>query len=196
VAGDTNNATDIFVHDTQTGATTQVSVASDGSEGNGDSYFPAISADGRYVAFQSIASNLVAGDSNGTHDVFVHDTQTGATTRVSVASDGSEGNAFSNHPSISADGRYVTFSSGASNLVAGGTNGQVDIYVHDTQLHTTTRVSVNGLGEAANGVNGQNDPAPISADGRYVVYPTNATNLVGNDTNGVTDIYRVLNATP
>jgi archaellum component FlaF (FlaF/FlaG flagellin family) len=112
-----------------TGQTTRVSVASDGTEGNGDSWAPSISADGRYVAFTSRASNLVPGDTNGTWDVFVHDRVTGQTTRVSVASDGTEGNGASEFPSISADGRYVAFISEASNLVPGDTNDKRDIFV-------------------------------------------------------------------
>jgi hypothetical protein len=106
-----------------------VSVASDGAEGNGHSEFASISADGRYVAFLSWASNLVPGDTNGTVDVFVHDRLTGQTTRVSVASDGTEGNGASWRPSLSADGRYVAFASEASNLVPGDTNDKSDIFV-------------------------------------------------------------------
>jgi archaellum component FlaF (FlaF/FlaG flagellin family) len=117
------------VHDRLTGQTTRVSVASDGTEGNGRSWAPSISADGRYVAFYSEASNLVPGDTNGRADVFVHDRLTGQTTRVSVASDGTEGNGASEFPRISADGRYVAFISDASNLVPGDTNGTGDIFV-------------------------------------------------------------------
>ena len=84
MAGDTNGAIDVFVHDRQTGQTTRVSVASDGTQGNDHSFVSSLSADGRYVAFTSLASNLVAGDTNGTSDAFVHDRQTGQTTRVSV----------------------------------------------------------------------------------------------------------------
>ena len=124
------------------GDTTRVSVASDGAQGNGYSYHPSISADGRYVAFESDASNLVSGDTNGARDVFVHDRQGGGTTRVSVASDGAQGNGGSAHPSISADGRYVAFQSDASNLVSGDTNGWSDIFVYDRQTGQTTRVSV------------------------------------------------------
>jgi hypothetical protein len=106
-------------------------VASDGAEANADSYSPAISADGRYVAFQSLASNLVPGDTNGTVDVFVHDRAAGTTERVSLASDGAEANADSSQPAISADGQHVAFRSLASNLVPGDTNGTLDVFVHD-----------------------------------------------------------------
>src|SRR4030066_104934 len=99
------------------GITTRVSVASDGSQGNNYSDWPSISADGRYVAFTSRASNLVCGDTNRYVDTFVHDRQTGSTQRVSVASDGRQGNKGSGSPSISTNGRYVAFASGASNLV-------------------------------------------------------------------------------
>jgi hypothetical protein len=108
---------------------TRVSVASDGTQGNDDSRCPSISADGRYVAFESEASNLVPGDTNGRGDIFVHDRVTGQTTRVSVASDGTQGNDDSEFPSISADGRYVAFESEASNLVPGDTNDSWDVFV-------------------------------------------------------------------
>jgi Tol biopolymer transport system component len=131
--GDTNDASDIFVHDRQSGQTNRISVASDGTEGDGNSEFPWLSANGRYVAFHSLATNLVSGDTNFTSDIFVHDRKTGQTTRVSVASNGIEGNDFSGDPSISANGRFVSFSSVATNLVSGDTNGAGDIFVHDLQ---------------------------------------------------------------
>ena len=112
----------VFVHDRWTGATTLVSVAIDGSESSGHSEEVSISADGRYVAFRSWASNLVNGDTNNLPDIFVRDLQTNQTTRVSVASDGTQANNFSFEPSISADGRYVAFVSWADNLVSGDTN--------------------------------------------------------------------------
>src|SRR5207244_8060019 len=113
---------DVFVHERDTGTTERVSVSTGGNEGNDASQTPSISADGRYVAFFSHASNLVSGDSNGTWDVFAHDRQTGVTERVSVASDGAEANAQSLACCISADGRYVAFESDASNLVPDDTN--------------------------------------------------------------------------
>jgi len=132
------------------GDTTRVSVASDGAQGNDYSYSPSISADGRYVAFDSSASNLVSGDTNGARDVFVHDRQGGGTTRVSVTSDGAQGGTGSWNPSISADGRYVAFYSGASNLVSGDTNGTDDVFVHDGQTGQTTRISVASDGSQGN----------------------------------------------
>ena len=186
VSGDTNGTPDVFIHDRQGGGTTRVSVASDGTQGNWDSWYSSISADGRYVAFYSGASNLVSGDTNGTDDVFVHDGQTGQTTRVSVASDGAQGNDISWDPSISADGRYVAFYSDATNLVSGDTNGTDDVFVHDWQTGQTTRISV-----ASDGAQGNEGSwySSISADGRYVAFYSGASNLVSGDTNGVGDVF-------
>ena len=142
VINDANEAGDIFVHDRQTGTTERVSVASDGTEGTSDSLAPALSADGRYVVFTSEATNLVASDTNGTHDIFVHDRQTGITERVNVASDGTEANGRSWHPVLSGGGRYVAFESSATNLVAEDTNRRNDVFVHDRQTGITERVSV------------------------------------------------------
>jgi len=187
VSDDTNGWIDTFVHDRQTGQTARVSVASDGSQGNDASVNPSISADGRYVAFDSYASNLVSGDTNGHEDTFVHDRQTGQTARVSVASDGSQGNDASVYPSISADGRYMAFNSDASNLVSGDTNGTYDIFVHDRQTGQTARVSVASDGSQGN--NGSYSRPSISADGRYVAFDSDASNLVSGDTNGWIDIF-------
>src|SRR2546426_6706686 len=131
--------------------TERVSVDSAGSEGNGASTGVALSADGRFVAFTSVATNLVAGDTNGVLDVFVHDRQTGMTERVSVDSAGSEGNGASTGVALSADGRFVAFTSVATNLVAGDTNDVTDVFVHDRQTGTTERVSVDSAGNQANG---------------------------------------------
>ena len=186
VTGDTNSQEDIFVHDLQTGTTVRVSTASDGTQANGDSQAPSISADGRYTAFQSDASNLVSGDTNGQWDIFVHDRQTGTTARVSTASDGTEANSRSWWPSISADGRYVAFGSHARNLVSGDTNGRWDIFVHDMQAGTTARVSIASDGTQAK----QDSYTPsISVDGRYVAFQSQARNLVSGDTNGAWDIF-------
>ncbi|MEW6746961.1 MAG: hypothetical protein AB1486_29850 [Planctomycetota bacterium] len=186
VAGDTNGQIDVFVHDRQTGHTTRVSIDSWGVEGDGDSSGSSISADGRYVAFESWATNLVAGDTNERIDVFVYDRQIEQTTRVSVDSTGVEGNNWSWHSSISADGRYVAFESLATNLVAGDTNGDVDVFVHDRQSGQTTRVSVDSYGVQGNSESGV---PSISADGRYVAFESWATNLVAHDTNGEVDVF-------
>jgi Tol biopolymer transport system component len=186
VAGDSNGWTDIFVHDMVSGVTSRVSVASDGTEGNGDSGRCNISSNGEYIAFHSWASNLVINDTNGTLDIFVHDRINATTERVSVASDGSQATAGSSGTSISPDGRYIAFGSFANNLVANDTNGQMDIFVHDRSTGTTERVSV-----ATDGTQGDADsnrPA-ISSNGRYIVFLSWATTLVPNDTNGQPDIF-------
>jgi Tol biopolymer transport system component len=169
VPGDTNNARDVFVHDRVTGETTRVSVDSAGNEGNGDSaYFsPWISADGRYVAFPSEATNLVPSDTNAATDVFVHDRVTGETTRVSVGSTGEQGDGSSWYPSMSADGRYVAFMSTATNLVTGDTNDEGDVFVHDRATGETTRVSVDWQGNQARY---RSWNPSMSADGRYVTF--------------------------
>jgi Tol biopolymer transport system component len=153
----------------------RVSVASDGSCATGDSSQASISADGRFVAFESLASNLVPGDTNGTWDVFVHDRATGRTERISIASDGTQGNGQSESLSISANGRFVAFNSWASNLVPGDTNGWPDIFVHDRAAGRTERVSV-----AADGSQSIVDSLGgcISANGRFVAFESGAFNLV------------------
>ncbi len=187
VGGDTNGDRDVFLHDRQSGTTERVSVDSSGAQANGHSgLLLSISADGRYVAFESSATNLVAGDSNGRWDVFVHDRQDGMTERVSTSSSGVQGQDHSHYPSISADGRYVSFSSWSSNLVLGDFNGRVDVFVHDCRSGTTERVSVNSSGIQANG---HSINPWISADGQYVGFESHATNLVGGDTNDAADVF-------
>jgi Tol biopolymer transport system component len=168
------------------GTTERLSVATGGSQGTGDSSFPFISSDGRYVVFHSAASNLVSGDTNFSDDVFLRDRQSMTTERVSVADDESQGDDFSRFGAISADGRYVSFLSAASNLVVGDNNGFLDVFVRDRQLGTTERVSVSSAGTQSN--DGSNNPA-ISADGRFVAFRSHATNLVSGDTNNVDDIF-------
>jgi Tol biopolymer transport system component len=158
----------------------RISVATDGTQANGDSDLAALSADGRYVAFASMATNLVAGDTNGVQDVFVHDRQTGQTTRVSVSSSGTQGDRASAFvkvkPAISADGRYVAFMSSATNLVPSDTNNENDIFVHERLAGQTTRVSVSSTGVEADRT--CSDPV-LSADGRFVSFTTSASNLDG-----------------
>ena len=186
VAGDTNHTTDVFVRDLRSGTTQRVSVATGGTQANRNSDSPAISADGRYVAFDSYGSNLVPGDTNENYDVFVRDRQSGTTERVSVATDGTQANNDNYSPAISADGRYVTFQSDASNLVPGDTNGTWDVFVRDRQSGTTQRVNVATDGTQAN--SGSDSPA-ISADGRYVAFASYASNLVPGDTNHSEDVF-------
>ncbi len=186
VAGDSNGFSDVFVHDSQTGNTTRVSVSSIGSQADNSSFQPDISADGRYITFHSAASNLVAGDSNGFSDIFVHDLQNGNTTRVSVDSFGNQSNNHSSDPAISGDGRFVTFYSTASNLVAGDSNGFTDVFVHDRHAGNTTRVSVSSTSNQSNG----NSVSPeISADGRYVTFYSEGSNVVVGDSNGFLDVF-------
>jgi Tol biopolymer transport system component len=186
VAGDTNGAPDIFLTDTTTGATTRISTATDGTLGNGSSADPTISADGRYIAYNSSATNLVAGDTNASTDIFLTDTTTGATTRINTATDGTDANSFGFYPAISADGRYVTYHSSATNLVTGDTNGASDIFLTDTTTGVTTRISTATDGTQSNN---SSSNATISADDRYITYYSLASNLVTGDTNGASDIF-------
>lgn len=188
VAGDTNGTPDAFVHDRSTGVTERVSVDSSGAQGNAysASFLIAISADGTVVAFVSYSTNLVAGDTNGKGDVFLHDRSTGITERVSVDSSGVEGNANSWNPTISADKRFVAFTSSASNLVPSDTNSFQDIFVHDRSTGLTERVSVDASGAECNY---GGDYAAISADGEVVAFYSWATNLVAGDTNNAADVF-------
>ncbi|HET9692750.1 MAG TPA: choice-of-anchor D domain-containing protein, partial [Steroidobacteraceae bacterium] len=183
---DTNGRSDVFLRDRQGGYTERVSVASDGRQANGYSWQPCVSADGRYVAFYSTATNLVPNDRGSQADVFVRDRQTRQTLRVSVASDGSASNGYSVQPTLSGNGRYVAFVSDATNLVSGDTNGRIDVFVKDLEGGRVERVSVSSGGAQANG--GSYEPA-LSADGRYVVFESLATNLVPGDTNASQDVF-------
>jgi Tol biopolymer transport system component len=173
---------DIYVR-SGAGPLVDVSVAADGGPANGPSSQPAISADGRYVAFASTASNLVSGDTNGVSDVFVRDRTTDTTTRISVGSGGAEGNGPSTMPALSATGAAVSFDSAASNLVAGDHNGISDVFVRIPATDTTERISVSSRGVAQNAA----VAAPfvqissISGDGRLVTFDSNATNLVAGE---------------
>lgn len=187
VPGDTNGTSDVFVHDRRSGQTRRVSVRSNGSQGNGQSTDPAISGDGRYVAFVSRASDLVKGDTNSVDDVFVHDRLSGRTRRVSVRTSGLQADEASDLADISADGRLVAFEADATNLVAGDTNAESDIFVHDLRTGRTTRVSVRSNG--AQGIGGGAENPAISASGRYVAFDSSAENLVGPDSNGEQDIF-------
>ncbi len=186
VPGDTNGALDVFVHDRQTGMTTRVSVDSAGAQGTRASYAPVISGDGQIVAFHSEAPALVPGDTNGAADVFVHDRATGQTTRVSVSSAGAQSGQDAQYPQLSADGRYVAFFSFAGDLVPGDTNGVSDAFLHDRVTGLTTRVSLSTIGAQGNG---HSFPMSLSADGRYVAFESEASNLVAGDNNGATDAF-------
>jgi hypothetical protein len=184
VSGDTNDKIDIFVRDTQTNKTIRVSVHTNGAQGTFDSYYGAISADGRFVAFYSLASELVDNDNNDWYDVFVHEVSTHTTSRVSVSSSGSESEGSDGIPDISGDGRYVVFGSGSTNLVPGDTNRHYDVFVHDRVTQETKRISVNNLAEQGNG---ESYYSKISEDGSLIVFSSEATNLTDDNNDGVYD---------
>ena len=173
VDGDTNNREDVFVYDRSAQTVERVSVNNAGVQGNHDSGHPSISADGRFVAFQSRASNLVANDTNGQidasrgQDIFVYDRTAKTIERVSLRDNGGESNGSSETPSISGDGRYVAFASGANNLVTGYANGQVNVYIHDRTTHGIVGISV-PLGAFVANRNSLNPV--ISTDGNVVAF--------------------------
>jgi Tol biopolymer transport system component len=186
-SGDTNNYRDIFVRDRTLNTTERVSVATGGAQSHaGSSYYPRISSDGRFVAFESTADNLGGGDTNMANDIFVRDRTALTTERVSVDSNGMQGDGDSAYASLSADGRFVAFTSAATTLVTGDTNGANDVFVYDRQSHTMTRVSVNASGGQGNGYS---DTPSLSADGYCVAFPSGASNLVSGDTNGYWDVF-------
>ena len=186
VPNDTNNKEDIFVYDRQTEHIERVSIADNGSQANDKSDTPSISGDGRFVAFVSDASNLVPNDTNNSNDIFVYDKQTRHIERVSITNDGHQAYGSSYHPSISNDGRFVTFESWASNLVSNDTNHDGDIFVYDRQTGHIERISIADDGSQANSYCIK---PSISADGRFVAFVSYASNLVPNDTNGKKDIF-------
>lgn len=189
VASDDNGQSDVFVHDRKTLRTTLVSLATDGTPGNGSSAHPAISANGRYVAFESLASDLIATDGNGSRDVFVRDRKNDVTTRVSVKSNGSEvstNGGFAIESAITPDGQYVAFSSTSQELVSGDVGSTTDIFVHDRKNGKTRRISESASGDPAD-VN-MGEPA-FSANGRFVAFSGSATNMINNDNNGASDVF-------
>jgi Tol biopolymer transport system component len=186
VPGDTNGAREVFVHDRLSGTTERVALDSTGAQGNAASFYPSLSADGRYVAFTSAASNLVPADTNGKWDTFVRDRLTGSTERVSVSASGMEGDNDSYKPEISSDGRFVGFESNATNLVLGDYNGTWDVFVRDRLLGTTELVSVSSTG--IRGDNGSGSAA-VSDNGRFIAFASAASNLVPGDTNGYMDVF-------
>jgi len=190
VGGDTNAGADVFVRDRITKQTRRMSVGASGVQANGPSYDPALSADGRYVAFVSEANNLVSGDSNGLADVFLRDRIGGTTTRVSVdsASAPVQANGASYEPAINADGSKVVFTSEAANLVAGDTNDVADVFVRDRTANTTSRVSI-ATGAAGAQGNGESGQAAVSGSGQLVAFLSRASNLTAGDTNLAFDVF-------
>ncbi len=187
VANDTNGNSDVFVHDRQTGTTTRISVSSTGTQGSGLSDFPTISGDGRFVAFRSAANDLVPNDTNFAGDIFLHDRQSGSTSRISVGPGGVQASNGSEFPAFSADGQFVAYRSFANNLVVGDTNFLPDVFVYSVAADQSERVSIATDGTQANGYGSR---PSISADGRYVVFESDASNLAPGDTNGTADIFR------
>jgi Tol biopolymer transport system component len=187
VAGDTNNLSDIFVRDRQLETTTRVSVNYFDQQSGGGFNGPSISADGRYVCFNSLASFLVLGDTNNRIDAFVRDRVLGVTLRVSLGSTGVQLNGNSTSSRLSSDGMYVAFTSAATNAVVGDTNGVDDVFLRSLMSGTTVRVNVDSLGSEATG--GVSDVLAVSRYGAFVVFSSFATNLVPGDTNGFEDIF-------
>lgn len=191
VSDDTNASTDVFVYERVAGVLSRVSLGADGQEAEeslSGSYGGTMTPDGKVIAFTSAASNLSAGDTNGRSDAFVRNLTTGETTRVSLATDGSEGNHNSFNPQISADGRRVVFVSAATNFMLEDTNFGWDIFMHDLDSGTTTLVS-----QAADGTPGNagSETPVLSPDGHLAAFVSRADNLVSGDTNQAADVFVV-----
>jgi Tol biopolymer transport system component len=185
--GDTNGKRDIYRKDLSTGEATRCSTSTSGGEPNQDCNNPSISADGRYIAFESVAWNLVSDDTNNTYDVFCKDLVTGNLIRCSTDSSGTQGDQESTNPCMSSDGKFIAFESAATNLVAGDTNNCRDIFRKNLATGETLRCSAD-----ASGIQDNNTcyRPRLSQDGRYVVFESAASNLVSTDTNGEWDIFR------
>ncbi|MEK7621210.1 MAG: choice-of-anchor U domain-containing protein [Patescibacteria group bacterium] len=176
VAGDTNFQNDIFIYDTLLDTNTIASVDSLGNQSDNYSFDPMISGNGEYIVYNSDATNLVAGDTYGATDVFLYDIQNQTTERISLSSTGTQLTDSSSYPSISFDGRYITFTNAGSDVVAGDTNSTYDIFLRDRQSSTTNRVSVSSSESESSGMSFGN--SSISDDGRYIVFPSNAPDIV------------------
>lgn len=196
--GDTNGVTDVFLRDRDVDedgvfdepgavATTRVSVDATGTQGNGASFEPRISADSSTIVFTSLANNLVAGDTNGFRDIFAFERATGRITVLTVSPGGQVGTSNSGSPTVSGDGRFVTFDSRATNLTTDVTTSIPKTYLHDRLTRLTTLLSLNVDGLAAN--HWMSPPPSISLDGTTVAFASYATDLVPGDTNGYWDIF-------
>ncbi len=189
--GDNNGSgVDCFVRDRLLGTTERVSVGSAGIAGNQSSWAHLISPDGRFVLFDSAATNLVAGDTNGAADVFLRDRLLGTTELVSLGAGGAQGNGDSHwSASMTPDAHLVVFESDASNLVPGDTNGVADLFLRDRAHATTERMSVSTSGGEADQLTEGTWIPQITPDGRCVAFPRFATNLVAGDSNGAPDVF-------
>jgi Ca2+-binding RTX toxin-like protein len=186
VAGDNNGNGDIFARNLKTGVVTRVSVGANGSEGNFDSFGANVSDNGRFVMFHSASTTLTPSPTNGQDHAFLKDIWTGDLQVVDVSTAGAEGNGASTLSAMSGNGRLIAFSSSSTNLVAGDSNANADVFVRDVVAGTTRRVSTTGAG-AQLALGGDNPD--ISSNGRFVVFET-ATKIAAGDNNGVTDVYR------
>jgi Tol biopolymer transport system component len=201
VAGDVNGRADVFLHDRTTGVTELISMGPDGQPGNDGSWnprFPTISADGRYVVFQSVANNLAPGDDNeceasppfpetvSCHDIYLRDREAGTTTLVSRGMDGNAGNGVSSQPIISTDGSTIVFESDASNLVPGDRNRERDVFAYDVATGSVKRVSVGSQEQEAQGPSAWGSP---SGDGKLIAFYSAATTIVGGVTGEQNRVY-------
>lgn len=186
VNGDSNALLDLFWRDLQEGITKRVNINSNGSQANAilTNLVSSMSDDGRYIVFSTTATNLVSGDTNGVEDVFMHDVQTGTTVRISVNDQGVQGNGISTRAFISPNGRYVSFSSAATNLVSGDTNGQIDVFVKDTQTGGVFLASVGENSIQQNYPDSAHLFSNVSNTGDFVVFNSSASNIGGADGNG------------
>lgn len=188
VPNDTNNKSDIFIYDSQTGETTRISNGVNGQQSNGESLYPPISADGHLIAFSSEANNLVFNDTNGKSDIFLYDRINKTTKRISISSEGLQSNGDSSYPSISPNGRYIVFTSTASNLVPNCNNSVSNVFLYDSETNKIVLVSIGLDGQQSDGTSYNYHPA-VTDDGRHVAFASQATNLVDNDTNNFFDIF-------
>lgn len=186
VPGDTNDRYDIFIYDRVTNAIERASISDLGVQSDAHSYLSNISSDGNYVTFYSTATTLVPGDTNALYDVFVYDVVGNTIERVSIDNAGNQANGESRSPFISSDGKYVSFVSAATNLVAGDTNGKKDIFIYNRDIDVIERISVDGAGVQGNG---DSSTSGVSEDGKYITFASQSSNLVPGYNSGQWHIY-------
>ncbi|MBD2157301.1 putative Ig domain-containing protein [Leptolyngbya sp. FACHB-16] len=199
VPGDTNALPDIFVRDRVTGETTRASIASDGTQNTGQISAADISGDGRYIVFSSTDGTLVSGDTNGVIDIFIHDRETGQTSRISAGAQGEPANGHSRLPSISRNGRYITFASNATNLIAGTSIPTGQIYVYDRQTGETRVIEGSFLESLPGSTLAWPNPSPfyqrewlgseVSPDGRAIIFSSSTMDLLATEADQTRGIY-------